>query len=231
MSIKTSLLKIFQCATWAEGASHGGDISAVEITSGLANNIFDDISDAERVAGDIDYRKIYVKNTNADTWAAVRLWISLFTESEDDEISILRGGTKSTESNPTAVTGTATFAASTAVIGAGTSFSTELGPGEKVYNSTDDAEGDGVEIASIEDDTHLTLLSAYGGTAGTTKAVSVTGVDECTFVSPDSKGHSDVLICGSLAQNGYVSVWLKRVVIADAAGKTDNEFKLKFESS
>lgn len=231
MSIKASLLKIFQCATWAEGASHGGDIGAVEITSGLANNIFDDISDAERVAGDTDYRKVFVKNTNVDTWAAVKLWISVFTESEDDEISILRGGKKSTESNPLAVSGTATFAASTAVIGSGSSFSSELAPGEKVYNSTDDAEVDGVEIASVEDDTHLTLLSAYGGTAGTAKAISVSGIDQCTFVSPDSKGHSDVLICGSLAQNEYTSIWIKRVVNANAAGNTNNEFKLKFESS
>jgi len=231
MVIKTSLIKFFQCSTWREGAGHGGGIGAVEISSGVINNIFDDISDAERVAGDIDYRKIYVKNTNADTWAAVMLWISLFTESEDDEISILLGGIKSTESTPVTLTGTATFYASKAVIGAGSSFLTELAPGEIVYNSTDDSEGDGIEIASVEDDTHLTLLSDYAGTAGAAKNISVAGIDQCTFVSPSSKGHSDVLACGSLAQNEYKSVWIKRVVAADAAGRSDNEFKLGFESS
>jgi hypothetical protein len=140
MSIKASLIKFFQCATWTEGTAHGGDIGAVEISSGEINNIFDNISDAERVAGDTDYRKIYVKNVNADTWAEVKLWISLFTESEDDEISILRGGQKSTESTPVVLTGTATFTGKE-VVGLGTSFLSELAAGEKIYNSTDDAEG------------------------------------------------------------------------------------------
>ncbi|MCK4821200.1 hypothetical protein KA005_35875, partial [bacterium] len=171
MTVKASLIKFLQCAVWGEGAAHGGGIGAVEISSGALNNIFDDVSDAERVAGDTDYRKTYVKNTNADTWAAVKAWIAKLTESEDDEISILLGGIKSTESTPVALTGTATFAASTAVVGAGSSFLTELALGEKIYNSTDDAEGDGVEIASIEDDTHLTLLSAYAGTAGALKNI------------------------------------------------------------
>lgn len=231
MAVKASLLKFFQCATWTEGAAHGDDIGAVEISSGALNNIFDNISDAERVAGDIDYRKVYVKNTNADTWAAVKVWISQFTESEDDEIYILRGGTKSTESTPVGVTGTATFGDFIAVVGIGTSFLTELAPGEKIYNSSDDAESAGIRIASIEDDTHVTLLSKYAGTAGSGKSIHVAGIDQSAFVSPDSKTHSDVLICGSLAENKYAAIWIKRVVNANAAGKEDNEFKLSFESS
>lgn len=230
MSVKASLIKFFQCATWAEGAAHGGGIGAVEISSGAINNIFDDISDAERVAGDVDYRKVYVKNENADTWAAVKLWISLFTVSEDDEIYILRGGIKSTESTPISLTGTVTFATKQ-VVGVGTSFLSELASGEKIYNSSDDAEGDGVEISSITDDTTLTLLSSYGGTQGSGKNYSITGIDQCSFVSPDSKGHSDIVSCGSLEQSEYAGVWIKRVVNAAAAGRSNNEFKLKFESS
>jgi hypothetical protein len=231
MSIKASLITFFQCATWTEGGAHGGDIGAVEIASGEINNIFDDISDAERVAGDTDYRKIYVKNENVDTWAEVKLWISLFTESEDDEISILRGGQKSTESTPVSLTGTATFVAGKEVTGIGTSFLSELAAGEKIYNSTDDAEEDSIEISLVTDDTHLTLLSDYGDTTGSGKAITVAGMDQCDFVSPNSKGHSDILLCGSLEQNDYAGVWIKRVVVADAAGKEDNEFKLEFESS
>lgn len=231
MTVKASLIKFLQCTVWTEGATHGGAIGAVEITSGNINNIFDDVLDIERVAGDTDYRKIYVKNTNAETWAAVKAWISQFTESEDDEISVLRGGVKSTESTVTALTGSATFAASTAVVGAGTNFLSELAPGEKVYNSTDDTESDGVEIASIESDTALTLLSVYAGTAGASKNISVAGIDQCNFVSPDAKAHSDILSLGSLAQDEYAAIWIKRVVAADAAGIENNEFKLKFESS
>lgn len=77
MAILAANIKWYQCTTWIEGDTHGGDIDvANEITSGADQNIFDDVSDAERVAGDIDYRKIYIKNLNVDTWNAVKDWFS-----------------------------------------------------------------------------------------------------------------------------------------------------------
>lgn len=230
--IDPALIKFYQCITWAEGDAHGGDIDvANEITSGADQNIFDDVSDAEREAGDTEYRKIFIKNTNVGTWAAVKAWISQFTLAVDDEVHILRSGRKSTGSNPTALTGTVEFAASTAIVGSGTAFLTELAPGEKIYNATNDAESDSKEIASIESDTALTLKNAYAGTAGADKTANVAGIDQCSFVQPDAKAHGDVLSCGSLAQNEYAGVWIKRIVQAGAKGYTANEFKLKFESS
>ena len=91
MAVDSALIKFYQCATWAEGASHGGDISATEITTGVDQNIFDDVSNAERVSGDTEYRKIYIKNTNADTWNAVKAWIDAFTPATNDEITIKLG--------------------------------------------------------------------------------------------------------------------------------------------
>ena len=230
--IDPTLIKFYECATWTEGNAHGGDIdTGDEITSGADQNVFDDVSDAERVAGDTEYRKIFIRNENTGTWAAVKAWILQFTLAADDEVHILRGGRKSTQSNPTALTGTVEFATSTAIVGTGTAFLTELASGEKIYNATDDAESDGKEIASIADDTHITLKNAYAGTAGAGKTANITGIDQCSFVQPNAKAHGDVLSCGSLAQNEYAGIWIKRIVQAGAKGYTSNEFKLKFESS
>ena len=92
MPINVDDIKFYQCAVWAEGASHGGDIDVgSEITSGSDENIFDDVSDAERAAGLTDYRKIFVRNENADSWEGVKAWISAFTPAANDEISIKLG--------------------------------------------------------------------------------------------------------------------------------------------
>jgi len=101
MAIAIASIKYYQCTTWAEGDTHGGAIdTGSEITSASDQNIFDDVSNAERSAGDTEYRKIYVRNENADTWEAVKLWISQLTLATNDEISIKLGtseGVKSVE--------------------------------------------------------------------------------------------------------------------------------------
>lgn len=233
MTFEGKNIKVYRSAFWNEGDDHGGDIDlANEISlSNIEQNIFDDISDAERVAGDTDYRKIFIRNENEVTWAAVKAWISQFTLSTDDEVSVLLGGTKSKASTPVAITGTVEFALSTAVVGTGTAFLTECAVGEKIYNATDDVEGDAKAIASIEDDTHLTLSVAYAGTVGAGKTCNVAGIDQSTFVSPSSKAHGDVLSLSDLAENVYKGIWIKRVVNASSSGYDNNQFALKFESS
>ena len=230
---KVSKIVVYQSRFWAEGDDHGGDIDLAHEVSieKIINNIFDDVADSERVSGDTEYRKVFVRNENLQNWADVKCWIDQFTLAADDEITILAGGSKSKTSTPIALTGTATFASSTAVVGADSKFLTELAVGEKIYNATDDAEGDGVAIASIESDTALTLASSYAGTAGAAKTANVAGIDQCTFVSPSSKTHGDVLAFSDISKNESKAIWIKRVVDAAAAGYTNNQFALKFESA
>ncbi len=230
---KVSNIVVYQSRFWAEGDDHGGDIDlAHEISMDkIINNIFDDVADSERVSGDTEYRKIFVRNENLQNWADVKGWIDQFTLAADDEIIILAGGSKSKTSTPVALTGTATFASSTAVTGADTKFTTELAVGEKIYNATDDTEGAGVAIASIESDTALTLASSYAGTAGAGKTANIAGIDQCTFVSPSSKTHGDVLSFGDISKNESKGIWIKRVVDAAASGYTNNQFALKLESA
>lgn len=92
MAIELVNLKYYQCLVWSEGTTHGGDIdTANEIVSGQDQNIFDDVSNDERVAGDTEYRKIFIRNENADTWQAVKAWIAAFTPATNDEISVKLG--------------------------------------------------------------------------------------------------------------------------------------------
>ncbi|WP_305064618.1 hypothetical protein [Methanococcoides sp.] len=68
MAIDPALIKWYQCLTWTEGSTHGGDIdTGNEITSGADQNIFDDVSNAQRIAGVTEYRKIFIRNEYADT--------------------------------------------------------------------------------------------------------------------------------------------------------------------
>ena len=92
MAIDADKLKFYRCTTWAEGETHGGDIDlGGEIVSGQAQNIFDDVSEAQRTAGATEYRKIFIRNENTDTWLAVKAWIAQFTPAPNDEISIKPG--------------------------------------------------------------------------------------------------------------------------------------------
>jgi len=84
-------IKFYKCQNWEEGDSHGGDISEEEITSDELENIFDNVTDEERVSGKTEYRKIFVKFSHPIFWP--KLWIDQFTSNPDDEIFICASGT------------------------------------------------------------------------------------------------------------------------------------------
>ena len=228
MAIDAANLKNYQCLTWAEGSTHGGDIdTSNQITSGADQNVFDDVSNDERDNGDTEYRKIFIRNENADTWQAVKAWISAFTPADNDEVSIVKGGFKDTRDD-VALSGTLTFTnGDTAVTGDSTAFTTEVGKGDFIQL---DADATMVEVASVTDDTHLTLVDDYSGSGGSGSGTRQGGSSK-TFVQPDSKTHADVLSLGDLAQNEYAAVWIKRVVTAGGSGYTNDSFELAFENS
>ena len=94
MVIDTGSIKIYPCVVWSEGLTHGGDIDiAVAITNASSNNIYDDVTNSERLNGITDtssnaYRKIFVRNENIDTWANIKCYISQATLATNDEIHI-----------------------------------------------------------------------------------------------------------------------------------------------
>ena len=52
-----------------------------------SENIFDDVANSERVIGDVEYRKIYIRNEGA-TWSNVVAWIQRFSRAFGDLIFI-----------------------------------------------------------------------------------------------------------------------------------------------
>lgn len=233
MALDPDNLKWYECTEWTEGATHGGAIdTGDEITTNVSENIFDNVTDAERIAGDTEYRKIFFRNENADDYGTPKLWIEANTPATNDAVSILQGGSKSVQGNDSAaLTGTFTFAASTTVT-ATNDVSLEVRPGEMIFNSTDDTNANAKAVLTVSaDGKTITLAEAYAGTTGATKEAKLAPITGCTFVSPDSKVHADVLTGPTLAQNESIAVWIKRVVTAAGDGYTDNTFTLKAENS
>lgn len=59
------------------------------ITSGAANNLWDDVTGAQSAAGLTEYRAFYVLNNHGSlTWQSVVFWIDALTTSADTEFDV-----------------------------------------------------------------------------------------------------------------------------------------------
>ncbi len=75
--ILESNIKYYHPLVDEEGATHGGDIDITnEITDGVDENIFDNITNSERVNGAISYRKVFMRNENSSVLPSVVGWLS-----------------------------------------------------------------------------------------------------------------------------------------------------------
>lgn len=116
-------------ANAAPSLSIGGGKSNTTITDGTLNNLWDDVSAAEASTGDVEYRGIFLMNTNTTlTLSNARVWISATTSAAGDEWAICTdtSGTNTSntmssctnESTSPAGTGTWTTYGTTLSIGA-----------------------------------------------------------------------------------------------------------------
>lgn len=93
--------------------SLGGAIAAGTVTLGAANNVWKDVTDAERQSGKDYYSCLFVKNTHpSDLWQSVTLWID---DPEDQ-------GTTSIGLDPGSIGGTAVTVANVNTAPAGVTF-------------------------------------------------------------------------------------------------------------
>lgn len=81
----TELLAKFSIKTGSAGnstasaasTSLGKYISTTTYTGGSLNDLFDDISGAENAASTVDYRCLFLRNTNASNdWTSVKAWVA-----------------------------------------------------------------------------------------------------------------------------------------------------------
>lgn len=97
----------------------GGAITANAITSGVVQNLFDNVTSAEATAGDTEYRCFYVENTNStDTLTLGEIFINTNTPSADSDVSI--------GLDPAGVNGTAVTIANESAAPVGVTFSQPL---------------------------------------------------------------------------------------------------------
>jgi len=66
MAISSSELKWFKSLTVGDTSANGGKMSANESVSNIKNNVFPDVTEAERTAGKTRYRKLFAKVANDD---------------------------------------------------------------------------------------------------------------------------------------------------------------------
>ena len=85
MSITTAELKFYKSAAVNDTTSNGGVMSANAIADGVKNNVFPDVSQAERTAGITRYRKIFFKVASAENLALQnpRVFVEKHTPGED----------------------------------------------------------------------------------------------------------------------------------------------------
>lgn len=96
MPITSSDLKIYLSGGAANSdpnASLGGAISSTEVTDNTTHNLFDQVSGTESLAGDTEYRGVYLKNTHGTlTLQNTKIYISSNTGSADTTIDIALDG-------------------------------------------------------------------------------------------------------------------------------------------
>lgn len=112
----TLVLRLTGGAANADPNAALGGVSSANAVSGTAmNNIFDDVSAAEAVSGDTEYRAIDVYNSGDATAVGVNIWMGTETSSTDSAIDL--GKVTSPLNNTESIADE-----STAPVGAGITF-------------------------------------------------------------------------------------------------------------
>ena len=102
MPLQPNEIRVYKSQTISDAAPNGGRMSNVEAPSGVKNNIFPDVSLAERQAGVTRYRKVFWKIANDDdlTLFTGRVFVHLNTPG-DDNVTIFPGTQRDTQADIT----------------------------------------------------------------------------------------------------------------------------------
>ena len=95
MTIAVADLKFFQSERMTDNVDGGGRMTANEIVSGAENQIFDDISDQDRAAGEVSIRKAFAAVISPNTDKYLDAGVAVFREPADPAVSVLAFSTGS----------------------------------------------------------------------------------------------------------------------------------------
>lgn len=94
MPILSTELLWYRSAEVSDVGTNGGRMSASEITDAVKNNIYPDVSEAERVAGSEKFRKVFIKVANDDDLDLLTPKFFMETQSPGDDIVTFFQGTQ-----------------------------------------------------------------------------------------------------------------------------------------
>lgn len=211
-------------------ASFGNFRSSSEITSGIPNNLWDDVSVSEAQAGDTEYRAIMFKNTHATiTLRDIKIWITEETAGQD-QIDIALEEVPSYNIKAAQGAGVA-YVDIDQAIPAGTPATGSV----VVVESTTGVEEILVYASWSSDRFTLSgvTANAYDALDAVEVPFLVTIPDESTpptgpaFSHPTSKGTG--LSPADLRPGGMLGIWEKRVVPASCDAYTNNTNTIRTE--
>lgn len=99
MSIVASELKWYKSQTVTNNNANGGKLSHLPIVTGVRNNVFPDVSEAERTSGITRYRKLFMKVDNASNYVLVNNRVHLKTITPADDFVSIFAGTQTDTQN------------------------------------------------------------------------------------------------------------------------------------
>lgn len=94
MAIQESELKVYKSAAVVDTTANGGVMSANEVLSGVKNNVFPDVPQAQRTAGITQYRKMFHKVANDNEEVLINPMIHLLGITLADDWVTLFPGTQ-----------------------------------------------------------------------------------------------------------------------------------------
>lgn len=223
MPINSSLVYFY-----APVSGDGGTIDlAAKQTSSLLLNEFSNVTDANRIAGVVDYRKQFVRNENPDPWTDVKAWVSVQPPA-GDTIALCQAGTLSLLTSTVSL-GSATFATATALVFA-TTMHGSIRPGEKVYDATNDPTGTTLKaITEVSTSSGLVYLAtAFGGATTGTHTIVLAPATQFDYVTPT--WYDDAVSIGTIGSMGYAGTWKRRTVPALTNGYVNDYFTVVWGS-
>lgn len=99
MTILASELKFYKSATVNDTTANGGVMATNEITDNLKNNLWPDVPAAERTAGSVKYRKIFLKVANDDDLTFYTPLLFVETPTPGGDRVVIHGGTQTNTRN------------------------------------------------------------------------------------------------------------------------------------
>lgn len=207
MAIQSNEIKWYKSTIVNDTAGNGGPLSANECVDGVKNNVWPDVSQSERVAGSVKYRKTFIKVANDDDLALINPSIFVETNTPGEDTIVLLLGTQ-TDTQAQVVGYTRFYGAAALDLNANAGHTTLTVNVENGNGATGDTvfrDGDLVRIAD------KTSVDAVGGNAEFVRLASSNGV------SWNGNQATLTLAAGNALANNYLATNTKVASVIETA--------------